>query len=41
MEAFWSVGVRDIDYARPIYDPFVAKFSPDGELLWKKDYGCL
>ncbi|MUG46331.1 hypothetical protein GNP95_15175 [Paenibacillus woosongensis] len=33
--------VRDIDYGRPRYDPFVAKFSPDGELLWKKEYRLL
>lgn len=30
--------VRDVNYGRPSYDPFVAKFSSDGELLWKKQY---
>lgn len=33
--------VRDVDYGRPSYDPFVAKFSADGELLWKKQYRLL
>lgn len=30
--------IRDIDYGRPRYVPFVFKLSPEGELLWEKAY---